>query len=505
MIDAMIQNPVLEMKGITKTYPGVRALDGVDLVVQKGEVHALLGENGAGKSTLVKILAGAQPMNSGEILLNGRPVDITSPQKAMELGISIIYQELILVPYMTVAENVFLGREPTALLPGFVNYAKMCDDAQNIIDGLGVTIDARAVISTLSIAQQQIVEIAKALSEKSPIIVMDEPTATLTSSEIDKLFELIRMLKATGVSIIYISHRMEEIFEIADRVTVLRDGQLVGTHDIGELDQQKIIQMMVGRDLEVAVARESSQNGDVVLEVKDLSTEFVRDVSFKVKSGEVLGISGLVGAGRTEIARAIFGVGKIDRGEIFIDGKKTAFKRPSDAIREGIGFVTEDRKSLGLVLSMTVRDNITLSNIDAVVNAGFVQQNAEKQVAQQYVDDLAIKTPGIEQLVQYLSGGNQQKVVLAKWLFRNPKVMIFDEPTRGIDVAAKAEIYNLINALAAKGTAIIMISSELAEILAMSDRILVMHEGRMTGELMREDATQEKIMHLAMSTQGRRN
>jgi len=491
-------SPALQMRGITKTYPGVLALDGVTFTVLPGEVHALVGENGAGKSTLMKILAGAQPRDSGEILLDGRPVVIDSPQRAMDLGISIIYQEFNLVPYMTAPENIFLGREPRGVLPGFVNFSAMHAESQRIIDRLGVRLSMKAPVGRMSVAQQQMVEIAKATSRQARIIAMDEPSATLTEHELENLFALIRQLKDDGVSIIYISHRLEEIFQIADRVTVLRDGRLVATKEVAETNREEIIQMMVGRELREKIPKKAAQIGDAVLSVSGLRRAGVLDdISFTVRKGEVVGVAGLVGAGRTEVARCIFGADPIDAGEIHVEGRRVEIRSPQDAIRLGIGLVTEDRKALGLLLGMAVRENVTLARLGFLSRLGFVSRRREREVANAFVSDLGIKTPSIEQLVQNLSGGTQQKVVLAKWLFTQSKVMIFDEPTRGIDVGSKVEIYQLMNRLAADGVGIVMISSELPEILGMSDRIIVMHEGRIAGELSREEATQEAIMHLA--------
>lgn len=490
--------PVLEMRGISKSYPGVRALDGVDFEVRAGEVHALVGENGAGKSTLMKILAGAIPMDSGSILMDGRLVHIDSPLTAMSHGIGIIYQEFNLVPYMSAAENIFLGREPKGALPGFIDFAKMNSGAQEVLDRLGVRLSAKTQVSRMSVAQQQMVEIAKTISRKARIIAMDEPSATLTEHELDNLFALIAQLKSEGVGVIYISHRLEEIFQIADRVTVLRDGHLVATKDIADTDRDDIIQMMVGREIKEKIPKRAAELGDKLLEVRGLCREGVlKDISFEVRRGEILGLAGLVGAGRTEVARCIFGADPIDGGEIIFEGEKVTIGSPLDAIKLGIGFVTEDRKLLGLILSMAVRENISLANLDMLSILGFVDFKKERQAAESYVSELSIKTPSIEQKVENLSGGNQQKVVLAKWLFTNSKVLIFDEPTRGIDVGSKVEIYQLMNRLAAQGVGIIMISSELPEVLGMSDRILVMHEGRIAGELSREEATQEAIMHLA--------
>jgi len=490
--------PALEMRNICKQYPGVRALDDVSLVVGAGEVHALLGENGAGKSTLMKILAGAQSKDAGEILLSGEPVNIDSPQKAMNLGVSIIYQEFNLVPYLSAGENIYLGREPRAAIPGFVDFRTLYRQAQEVIDNLGVRMDARTPINQLSIAQQQMVEIAKATSKRSKIIVMDEPSATLTDHELKALFDLIRQLKSEGVSVVYISHRLEEVFEVCDRATIMRDGRCIATRDVAELTREEIIRLMVGRELKDAIPKVAATPGAPALTVKHLNRKGVlHDISFEVHQGEVLGLAGLVGAGRTETARAIFGADPIDSGAIEVLGKPVKIRSPQDAIKHGIGLVTEDRKQQGLVLGMVVRENTTLANLDILATMGFIRRREENAVAEKYRADLAIKTPSIEQTVQNLSGGNQQKVVLAKWLFTGSKVLIFDEPTRGIDVGAKSEIYKLMNELAAKGVAIIMISSELPEILGMSDRILVMHEGRIAGELSRAEANQESIMHLA--------
>ncbi len=486
------------MRNIVKTFPGVKALEDVSLTVGRGEVHALLGENGAGKSTLMKILAGAQPMDSGQILIDGKPVHIDSPHKAMELGISIIYQEFNLVPYLSAGENIYLGREPRAAIPGFVDFKTLFRQAQEVIDKLGVRVDARAPVNTLSVAQQQMVEIAKATSKRSKIIVMDEPSATLTDHELQSLFNLMRQLRSEGVSIVYISHRLEEVFEVCDRATIMRDGKWVATRDVSSLDRDEIIKLMVGRELKDAIPKVPANLGMPALKVTGLTRgKALKNVSFEVRQGEVLGFAGLVGAGRTETARAIFGADPIDSGSIEVFGKPVTIRSPQDAIRHGIGLVTEDRKQQGLVLGMAVRENNTLAGLDKVSTGGFIRFSTERTVAEKYRGDLSIKTPSIEQTVQNLSGGNQQKVVLAKWLFTGSKILIFDEPTRGIDVGAKSEIYKLMNQLAADGVAIIMISSELPEVMGMSDRILVMHEGRITGELSRADATQEKIMHLA--------
>lgn len=490
--------PLLEMRNISKRYPGVTALHDVSFALQPGEVHALVGENGAGKSTLMKILAGAELRDGGEILLEGQPIAVNGPQDAMHLGINIIYQEFNLVPHLSAAENIYLGREPAARIPGFIDFRKLYRDAQAVMDSLGVKLDVRAEVSRLSIAQQQMVEIAKATSRNSKVIAMDEPSATLTDHELHNLFALIRSLRANGVGIIYISHRMEEIFEICDRVTVLRDGELVGTKPVAETSRDEIIRMMVGRTLGESIPKRPTAPGEVLLEVRNLTRRGVfRDISFTLRQGEIVGLGGLVGAGRTEVARAIFGADPLDGGDMLVRGRAVRPRTPRDAIGLGIGLVPEDRKTLGLILNMVVRENTTLANLDALSRLGVIHRRREREVAERYVSDLHIRTPGIEQEVRNLSGGNQQKVVLAKWLFTQSSLLIFDEPTRGIDVGSKVEIYELMNDLVARGAAILMISSELPELLGMSDRVLVMHEGRLAGELSREHATQERVMHLA--------
>jgi ribose transport system ATP-binding protein len=486
------------MIGISKSYPGVQALQNVDFEVRRGEVHALVGENGAGKSTLMKIMAGAEQRNAGEIVLDGKPLGHISPHEALSLGIGIIYQEFNLVPYLSAAENIFLGREPRAALPGFVDFKAMVREAQRLLDELDANFDARRPITSLSVAQQQLVEIAKATSQNVKVIAMDEPSATLTDHELASLFRLIRRLKASGVGVIYISHRMEEIFSICDRVTVLRDGKLVGTKEIGELSREEIIRMMVGRELTEAIPKVPAEVREPAIEVRHLTRRGeLEDINLAVRYGEIVGLAGLVGAGRTELARVLFGADSYDTGEILLNGKPTRIRSPQDAIDKGIGLVTEDRKQLGLILGMTVRENTTLANLEELTRLGFILNRKEREVAQKYIRDLSIRTPSAEQEARNLSGGNQQKVVLAKWLFTDSKILIFDEPTRGIDVGAKSEIYQLMNALVKNGAAILMISSELPEVLGMADRIYVMHEGRIAGEVARSDATPELIMHLA--------
>ena len=492
---------VLEMRNVTKRFPGVLALNNVQFSLRPGEVHCLVGENGAGKSTLMKILAGAQPMDSGEIILSEGPVAIHSPHHAQQLGISMIYQEFNLSPYLSVAENIFLGREPRLGGTPFINWKKMYADAREVLGRIRVDLDVRKPVNECSVAQQQMVEIGKAISFNSKIIVMDEPSATLTEHELRALFDLIRTLRRQGIGLIYISHRLEEIFEIGDRVTVMRDGEYVGTNGVCDVTRDDIIRMMVGRELKDEFPKETFERGAERLRVEGLTRHGAfSNVSFATHCGEIVALTGLVGAGRTEVARAIFGADRIDGGQIHLDGKPVAVRSPQDAIRQGIGLLTEDRKGQGLVLGMTVRENTTLANLRSLVKFLFVNRREERSVTERYVRELQIKTPSIEQVVQNLSGGNQQKVVLAKWLFTQSKFLVFDEPTRGIDVGAKVEIYKLMNELVRKGVSILMISSELPEVLGMCDRILVMHEGRLAGELSRKDATQERIMQLATGT-----
>lgn len=489
--------PILQMVGITKQFPGVLALDNVSFEVERGEIHALVGENGAGKSTLLKILAGALPMDKGEILLDGKPVHFTSPLDAINMGIAVIYQEFNLVPYLSAGENIFLGREPRKF-NGFVDFKTLHAKAQAILDRIGANFSSKEIVSRLSVAQQQMTEIAKALSQNAQIIAMDEPTSALTEREVEHLFDIARGLKEEGVAIIFVSHRLEEVFQIADRITVLRDGKYVGTKRVEETNRDEVITMMVGREIKEKIPKRPAPIGEEILRVEGLARRGVfSDISFTLHKGEILGLAGLVGSGRTEIARAIFGADPLDSGKIYLEGKEVHIRSPQDAIRLGIGLLTEDRKRYGLVLPMSVRENTTLANLMEVAMRGFINFSKERAVAQRFVDELAIKTPSVEQIARNLSGGTQQKLVLAKWLFTKSKVLIFDEPTRGIDVGAKVEIYELMNQLAERGVGIIMISSELPEVLGMSDRILVIHEGKIAGELKREEATQEKIMHLA--------
>lgn len=489
---------VLKMVKIDKRFPGVHALNKVDFELRRGEVHCLLGENGAGKSTLIKILSGAYQPDSGEIYLHGKPVRIENPHDGQMMGISVVYQELNLVPMLSVAENMFLGRYP--LKNGMVDWDRMYNEARALLKELHADLDVRLAVRDFGVAQQQMVEISKALGLNASIIVMDEPTAALTDREIEELFCTINTLKQKGVSIIYISHRLEEVPIIGDRVTVLRDGELVGTRDVKGLTQDDMIRMMIGRELKEKFPKEKIQRGEELLRVEGLGRgNVVNDVSFTLHKGEILGISGLVGAGRTEMARLIFGADEPDRGKIFIEGKEVQISKPADAIKHGIGFLTEDRKAQGLVLVLSVAHNVTLAALESLFpNSALMQLNREREAADYYVKAMRVRTPSLYHRVQFLSGGNQQKTVVAKWLCSRSKILIFDEPTRGIDVGAKVEVYQLMNELVKEGAGIIMISSEMPEILGMSDRILVMHGGRIMGELLPHEATEEKILRLAM-------
>ncbi len=488
----------LTMRGIVKKFPGVLALKGVDLFVEAGEAHALLGENGAGKSTLMKILSGAYTRDEGEIEIDGMPCDIRSSHDAQEKGVSIIYQELNLIEQLTVAENIFMGRQKMNG-PIQVNWRGMYDEAQRLLDSLGVGISARTPVRDLGVAHKQMVEVAKALSINARILVMDEPTASLTTREIKTLFDTIRMLKARGVAVIYISHRLEEVMEICDRATIMRDGENVTVLNVRDATLDDIIRHMVGRELKEKFPKIRLEFGEELLRVEGLSAgKQVRNVSLSVRRGEILGVAGLVGAGRTETARALFGMDKKQSGDVFIKGQRADIKGPLDAIRAGMGFATEDRKLEGLVLTMSVAQNITLATLKQFAKGGKLDLGEEKRTVDEYIDRLKIKTPSQLQLARNLSGGNQQKVVLAKWLLSHSEIIIFDEPTRGIDVGAKIEVYNIINELIRQGAAVIMISSELPEILGMSDRVAVMHQGGITGVFENDAAlTQEKILYYA--------
>ncbi len=497
-VAANVAAPLLVMRNMVKSFPGVQALRGVDLTLNRGEVLALLGENGAGKSTLMKLLGGAHLPDSGTIAVDGLEIAFNSPQTARMAGVAVIYQEFNLVPGLTASENIFLGQESSRI--GLLEHRQERRLAEDLFRRLGVEIDLNVPCRRLSTAQQQLVEIAKALSLNARIIVMDEPTAALTSHETERLFVIIRDLRASGIGIIYISHRLDEIFTIANRVSILRDGANVGERPIAQITRTQLIEMMVGRELKNEFPARHSSIGPPRLEVSGLCRDqAVRDVSFSVGRGEILALTGLVGAGRTETVRLLFGADMQDAGEIRLDGHRLDIRSPRDAIAAGIGLLTEDRKLQGLVLSASVRENFGLPNIDRLSRLGFVRQGQERQEFARYTELLRIRIPNQEQLARNLSGGNQQKVVLAKWLARNCDVLIFDEPTRGVDVGAKYEIYLLMNQLAAEGKAIIMVSSELPEVLGMADRILVMYSGRVVGEIAdAKNATQEQIMQLAV-------
>lgn len=489
---------LLSMTGISKSFPGVKALSNVRLDLNHGEVLALVGENGAGKSTLMKIITGIYDKDEGQVFFEGNEISVSNTKEAQELGISIIHQELNLMSDLTIAQNIFLGREPRAGFNFFLKEKELNQQANKLFEQLNIHLEPEEKVSTLTVAKQQMVEIAKALSFNAKILIMDEPTAALTDTEIDTLFEIIEYLKNKGVGIVYISHRMEELKRISDRITVLRDGEYIDTLDTKETEMNKIISLMVGREIYTEVDQEEiSNNQESILEVKNLTNSYVQDVSFELKKGEILGFSGLVGAGRTEVARAIFGADPTESGEVHIRGKKVNIRQPSDAVNEGIAYLSEDRKQFGLMVDMDVKENIMISSLKRHTTASFIKKSNLKKISEEYRGKLDIRTPSIDQKVNNLSGGNQQKVIIAKWLVRDSDILIFDEPTRGIDVGAKAEIYELLDQLASEGKSIIMISSELPEILRMSHRVIVMCEGKITGELNRKEATQEKIMEYA--------
>ena len=499
--DRTKERPValLEMREIDKSFPGVQALNGVDLDLYSGEVLALLGENGAGKSTLIKILGGAHAPTAGNVLVGGREVDLSTPHASQAAGIGIIYQEFNLVPHLSARENIFLGQESGR--GGFIDTGEERRKASDLFRRLGTPIDPEQRCSDMTVAQQQVVEIAKALSQDARILVMDEPSATLTPQEVERLLNIVRELRTQGLGIIYISHRLEEVYEISDRIMVLRDGGHVATRPTGELGREALIELMVGRKLENEFPSHEPRIGDERLEVRGLSRgTAVRDISFSARAGEILALTGLVGAGRTETVRLLFGADQPDSGSISLDGEALHFSNPRQAIRAGIGLLTEDRKGQGLVLMHSVRENFGLPNLEEFSRWGMVDRDNEQTSFSSFVDSLRIKVPHQDELARNLSGGNQQKVVLAKWLQRNCEVIIFDEPTRGIDVGSKYEIYLLIQELAAQGKVIIMISSELPEVLGLADRVLVMHEGRITGEITDvRNATQEDIMRMAVA------
>lgn len=495
---------MIEMAGISKAFSGNVVLRDVQFSLAEGEIHALMGENGAGKSTLMKILSGIYTRDTGEVKVDGVAVNFQSPKEAEKLGITVIHQELNILPHLSVAENLFLGKEKTVGRTGILKTREMNKEATEILAKLGLNVDVRVPAGSLSVGKQQIIEIAKAINSNAKYIIMDEPTAALTDREIETLFETVRELKAKGISFVYISHRMEEIFSICDRITILRDGEYVGVREIPKTNFDEIVHMMVGRELGERFPTRTCEIGDAQLEVKNLSCKGrFSNMNFEVRKGEVLAVAGLMGAGRTEVAQAIFGAHSKLSGDIFIEGKKVSIKSPIQAMKHGIAFVTEDRKTEGLVLDFSIKENMFLTSLDLVSKAGIIQSKIENEETEKYIKQLKVRCANGEQAVGSLSGGNQQKVVIAKWLSTKPKVLILDEPTRGVDIGAKKEIYTIVNSLAEQGVAILMISSELPEVIGMADRVLVMHEGKQTAILQKDELTQETIMHYA--TGGEKN
>lgn len=489
---------LLSMQGITKTFPGVKALDNVHFEVRPGEVHALIGENGAGKSTLMKVLTGIYKQNEGTITFKGEPFEAKNPKDAQTKGISIIHQELNLLPDLTVMENIFISREIKKFGGLVLDDEKMNQESRKMLLDLGMDVDPKTKMDDLSVAKKQMVEIAKALLVKSEILILDEPTSALSTNEVEILFKIIKKLRSEGVGIVYISHRLEEFDEIVDTVTILRDGTYVKTKPWKESSIDEVVRYMVGRELTDKYPDREVEIGDVIFEAKNFSRgNVLKDVSINVRAGEVLGLAGLMGAGRTELARAIFGADHKDSGQVFVHGKEIKIKNPNDAIKAGVLYLSEDRKRDGLFLDLEVDMNITIANINGFANYGVINEKVCSEAVDTKIKELHVKTPSAKQVVQYLSGGNQQKVLIARWLCLESDLIIFDEPTRGIDVGAKYEIYTLINELAKQGKAIIMISSEMSEVLGMSDRIAVMHEGRVTGEIMISEATQENVLQMA--------
>jgi ribose transport system ATP-binding protein len=494
---SQVPRKLLEMNQISKLYPGVKALNNVDFELEYGEVHALVGENGAGKSTLMKILSGAVSCDEGKIKLNGKEVRIENPETSIKMGIAAIYQERSLIPYLSAGQNILLGHEPVYSHTGLINYRELHKRAKELLNKVAPDIPTDVPVKYLSAAQQQLVEIAKAISLDADIIIMDEPTASLTEKDTAVLFKVIKSLISNGKSIVYISHRMKEIFEIAHRITVLRDGCKVKTLHVSEANNESLIKLMVGRNLENLFQKTPCRVGEVALKVENLKrTKVFSDISFEVRKGEVLGIAGLVGSGRTEVARAIFGADRLDEGKIFIENKPVSINSPVSAIRKGLGLIPEERKDQGLILRMAIKSNLTLAILAKLINMfGFIKRKKQAEICKNLIGKLNIKAYGIEQRACNLSGGNQQKIVIGKWLAKNCKILILDEPTRGIDVGAKAEIYRIIDDLAQKGIAIVVISSELIELLGICDRILVMKEGKLVANMPRKEATEEKIMY----------
>ncbi|MER2128769.1 sugar ABC transporter ATP-binding protein [Solibacillus sp. FSL H8-0523] len=489
---------MIEMSGISKAFSGNVVLNDVSFELMPGEIHALMGENGAGKSTMMKILTGIHQRDAGVIKVNGQEVDCKSPQDAEDLGIAVIHQELNILPDLSVTENLFLGKEKTYPLFGILKKKEMHEEAKALLAKLGLDLDPRTRAGDLSVGKQQIIEIAKAIASDAKYIIMDEPTAALTDREIETLFVTVNELKAKGISFVYISHRMEEIFAICDRITILRDGTYVGVRVIKETSFDEIVSMMVGRELGERFPERNASIGEVKLEVKNISAKKAFDnVSFQLRKGEILGVAGLMGAGRTEVAQAIFGYRKLSNGEVFIDNKKVSINSPIEAMKHKIGFVTEDRKTQGLVLDFSIKENIMLANLEKGSKTGVIVPKLENDMVADYIEQLRIRCASADIAAKSLSGGNQQKVVIAKWLGTNPEILILDEPTRGVDIGAKKEIYQIMNNLAEAGVSILMISSELPEVIGMSDRVLVMREGQLTGMVTKEQMTQENIMHYA--------
>ena len=495
----MKQDVILEVKGISKHFPGVQALSEVDLDIRKGEVHAVVGENGAGKSTLMKVLTGVYKRDAGEYFFEGKPVQLQNIHQSIAMGVSCIYQELTIVPMIDVARNIFLGNLPKKNR-GSIDYAKLYKDAQEVLKMLELDISPRTLAKDLSVAQHQMLEIGRAVSRNAKVIIMDEPTSSLTNKETRTLFKVIQSLKERGIAIFYISHKLEEILEISDRISVFRDGKKITTFDNdASVTQKMIVAHMIGRNIENYFNKQTCPIGDVVLETRNLTRHGVfKDISFKVRAGEVLGMFGLVGAGRSETITAMFGIDKLDSGEIYIDGKRQKIHSPFAAIKAGMGLIPEDRRQQGLILKLSVKTNEMIIKMNQINRFGFIDRKKEKSLAQNYKERLNIKTPTLDKLVGELSGGNQQKVVIAKWLMMSPRILILDEPTRGIDVGAKSEIYRLINELAAQGIAIIVISSELQEILGICDRVITMHEGEFSGEFSTAETNSAEVLHAAL-------
>jgi inositol transport system ATP-binding protein len=497
----MADEYLLRMEGISKYFPGVQALDDVHLNVRPGTVHALMGENGAGKSTLMKVLIGMYHADAGTVTFDGREAHFQDTATALASGVSMIHQELSPVPFMEVHENIYLGREPLNRF-GLVDKGLQITRTRELLKRLAIDINPRSLMRRLSIAQTQMVEIAKAISYDSKLIIMDEPTSAITEREVDHLHRIIRSLRDEGVAVIYITHKMDEVFKISDFVTVFRDGKHVATLPAAELDRQKLITLMVGRELTHMFPKEDAEVGEVVMSVRGVTRRgVVEDITFDLRRGEILGLAGLMGSGRTEVLEAIFGVRRIDAGEIQVRGKSVKIKSPADAIAAGMAMLTEDRKLTGIMGVLSVKDNMTVAALPRYSPRGFLRKGQMEAACLEQKDSLAIKTPTIEQLIKLLSGGNQQKVLVSRWLLTTPDILMIDEPTRGIDVGAKAEIHRLMSALAKEGKAVLMVSSEMPEILGMSDRVLVMHEGRLTGEFSRAEATQENIMRAATGEQ----